>query len=602
MIIGPNTTISDRYRIESLIATGGMGQVWLARDTVLDRDVAIKILKSEFSADPNFLSRFREEARTTARLNHPNIVSVFDYGEFEDTDGGDNVAYLVMELVHAESLSHALGRLEKLTVAQALDMLSQTAQGLSAAHEEGIVHRDIKPGNILITPRGRVKISDFGIAKAVDSVPITATGTVMGTAQYISPEQAIGKEATSASDVYSLGIVGYEAIAGKRPFDGEGSVTAAMQHVTASPNPLPPDIPANVRNLIAIALRKDPKARYKDGSEFAKAVSQVQAGNPAPLPASVKAGNAGIDADDMRKELQKAVNSAAEISGETPEKPLQPGSMAGVKGVAGAAGAMGASDGRDPGSAQLRTYAIPSQQKQTPRTNLPGGVPPGAAAGAGAVAGAGMAAGMAAGTPGTAAGSAGRPVGSAGGPGSPGGGPIGGGPFPHDAPRRVEEPEQPKGLTAPKIILIIVGILAIIGAIAYVAYVAMGSSNLPTNQPTITRTHTTTLQNRDDDRDDDERSAEATTEKPQPITTTKTSTKTKTKTKTSTASNPSTVTVTSTDTNTEEPTDTSTPTETILDPTTEATSNVDYVNSGVEITQIEPTPLPDIRHNRTRRD
>ena len=321
MIIGPNTTISDRYRIESLIATGGMGQVWLARDTVLDRDVAIKILKSEFSADPNFLSRFREEARTTARLNHPNIVSVFDYGEFEDTDGGDNIAYLVMELVHAESLSHALGRLEKLTVAQALDMLSQTAQGLSAAHEEGIVHRDIKPGNILITPRGRVKISDFGIAKAVDSVPITATGTVMGTAQYISPEQAIGKEATCASDVYSLGIVGYEAIAGKRPFDGEGSVTAAMQHVATSPNPLPPEIPANVRNLIAIALRKDPKARYKDGSEFARAVSQVQAGNAAPLPESVTSGNASIGADDMQKELQRPVNSAAEIAGDTPMSP-----------------------------------------------------------------------------------------------------------------------------------------------------------------------------------------------------------------------------------------------------------------------------------------
>ncbi|WP_276771815.1 serine/threonine-protein kinase, partial [Lawsonella clevelandensis] len=247
MIIKPDTIIGGRYTIESLIATGGMGQVWMANDTVLDRKVAIKILKAEFSADRNFLTRFREEARTTARLNHPNIVSVYDYGEFHDTDGGDPIAYLVMELVHAESLSHALGRLTTLTVAQALDMLSQTAQGLSAAHEEGIIHRDVKPGNILITPRGRVKISDFGIAKAVDSVPITRTGTVMGTAQYISPEQAVGKDATSASDIYSLGIVGYEALCGKRPFDGEGSVSAAMAHVTASPNPLPNSTPSTMR-------------------------------------------------------------------------------------------------------------------------------------------------------------------------------------------------------------------------------------------------------------------------------------------------------------------------------------------------------------------
>ena len=227
MIIRPKTIISGRYRIESLIATGGMGQVWMANDTVLDRRVAIKILKAEFSADSNFLTRFREEARTTARLNHPNIVSVYDYGEFRDVDGGYPIAYLVMELIHAESLSHALGRLGTLTVAQTLDMLSQTAQGLGAAHEEGIIHRDVKPGNILITPRGRVKISDFGIAKAVDSVPITRTGTVMGTAQYISPEQAVGKEATSASDIYSLGIVGYEALCGHRPFGGEGSLHRA---------------------------------------------------------------------------------------------------------------------------------------------------------------------------------------------------------------------------------------------------------------------------------------------------------------------------------------------------------------------------------------
>lgn len=269
--------IADRYRLQRLIATGGMGQVWEALDTRLDRRVAIKVLKSEFSADPTFRHRFRTEARTTAQLNHPGIAGIYDYGENQDPQFGET-AYLVMELVQGEPLNTVLTRLGRLSVAQVLDMLEQTGRALQVAHGAGVVHRDVKPGNILVTPTGQVKITDFGIAKAVDASPVTKTGMVMGTAQYIAPEQAVGEEATSASDVYSLGVVGYEALTGSRPFTGDGAITVAMKHVQEPPPPLPSELPPNVRELIDITLAKSPAQRYGDGGEFAAAVAEVRAG------------------------------------------------------------------------------------------------------------------------------------------------------------------------------------------------------------------------------------------------------------------------------------------------------------------------------------
>ncbi|MFJ2835832.1 protein kinase [Nocardia sp. NPDC087230] len=276
--------IADRYRLQRLIATGGMGQVWEAMDTRLDRRVAVKVLKTEFSADPTFRQRFRTEARTTAQLNHPGIAGIYDYGETTDPSGGET-AYLVMELVQGEPLNAVLNRMGRLSVVQGLDMLEQTGRALEVAHAAGVVHRDVKPGNILVTPTGQVKITDFGIAKAVDASPVTKTGMVMGTAQYIAPEQAVGEDATAASDVYSLGIVGYEALAGVRPFTGDGAITVAMKHVRDAPPPMPADLPANVHELIAITMAKDPTQRYSSGGEFADAVAAVRAGHMPPPPA-----------------------------------------------------------------------------------------------------------------------------------------------------------------------------------------------------------------------------------------------------------------------------------------------------------------------------
>ncbi|SDX74658.1 serine/threonine protein kinase [Modestobacter sp. DSM 44400] len=274
-------TFGGRYELGDLIATGGMGQVWKARDTVLSRDVAVKVLRSEYTGDPTFLARFRSEAQLSASLVHPNIATLFDYGEVDPGNGGaEHLAYLVMELVRGESLSALMGREHRLPADRTLDVLRQSAAGLAAAHEAGVVHRDVKPGNVLLGSDGRVKITDFGVARSAATVPLTQTGAVIGTAHYLSPEQAQGARATPASDVYALGMVAYEALSGRRAFEGENPVQIALLQIRETPAPLPDDVPEPVRRLVERALAKEPAERFPDGAAFRNAVDDVIAGRP----------------------------------------------------------------------------------------------------------------------------------------------------------------------------------------------------------------------------------------------------------------------------------------------------------------------------------
>jgi serine/threonine protein kinase len=274
-------TFGGRYQLSNRVAIGGMGEVWQATDLVIGRTVAIKILKDEYLGDPGFLERFRAEARHAALVNHEGIANVFDYGE------EDGSAYLVMELVPGEALSAIIERERVLPTDRVLDIVAQTANALQAAHAAGLVHRDIKPGNLLITPEGRVKITDFGIARIADQVPLTATGQVMGTVQYLSPEQASGHPASPSTDIYSLGIVAYEALAGKRPFTGESQVAIAMAQINEKAPDLPVSVSEPVRNLVAACIAKNPADRPASAAALARAAQALRRGDVAAAAAAV---------------------------------------------------------------------------------------------------------------------------------------------------------------------------------------------------------------------------------------------------------------------------------------------------------------------------
>lgn len=268
---------AGRYRLDSMIATGGMGVVWRATDTRLGRPVAVKVLKPEYADDQLFRSRFEGEARSAAALHHPGIAGVYDYGAGHAEGDGDHLPpYLVMELVDGQPLSallanaRASGRTLDAGVVQ--DLMAQAAEALGVAHRAGIVHRDVKPANLLVTADRTVKITDFGIARALDSVALTRTGSVMGTPQYLSPEQARGNPSTPASDVYSLGVVAFECLSGRRPFEAETPVATALAHLQQPVPQLPPSVPGPLAAVVRRALAKDPAERYADGAAFAEAL------------------------------------------------------------------------------------------------------------------------------------------------------------------------------------------------------------------------------------------------------------------------------------------------------------------------------------------
>ncbi len=257
---------AQRYRLDSRIATGGMGEVWRATDTNLGREVAVKVLKDEYADDPSFRARFETEAQHAGALHHPNIATVYDYGS------GADRPFLVMELVDGQPLSAVLRPGTPMDPDAVRELLTQAADGLGAAHAAGIVHRDVKPANLLVTPDRRVKVTDFGIARAAEGLGLTQTGEVMGTPQYLSPEQAEGKTATPASDVYSLGVVAFECLAGHRPFVADTAVATALAHLREPVPELPASVPDDLATVVRRAMSKLPQDRFPDGAALASAL------------------------------------------------------------------------------------------------------------------------------------------------------------------------------------------------------------------------------------------------------------------------------------------------------------------------------------------
>lgn len=276
-VLQPGTILNHRYRLIESIGEGGMATVYRALDTRLGRPVAIKVLHPEYVRDQPFVQRFQQEAEFAASLGaHPNVVAIYDIGD----DGP--LRYIVMELIAGRNLKDLIRERAPFPVAEAFAIGAQVASALDFAHKRGLVHRDVKPQNILITPEGVAKVTDFGIARSVSASQLTRTGMVIGTAHYFSPEQAQGKPVEPQSDIYSLGIVLYEMLTAHLPFDADNPVAIAMQHLHSEP-PSPwdfnPDLPARAVGVVMRALEKDPARRYRDAAEFAAALRDQSTGS-----------------------------------------------------------------------------------------------------------------------------------------------------------------------------------------------------------------------------------------------------------------------------------------------------------------------------------
>jgi eukaryotic-like serine/threonine-protein kinase len=303
--------IQERYLLDKPLGKGGMAEVWCARDRRLERPVAIKFLAPQFHSDPEFLVRFFSEAQSVARISHPYVVSVLDFGEFQEHP------YLVMEYIGGGSVADLTG--EPLSPERAGQIVSQAAEGAGAAHALGLVHRDIKPGNILLTDEGAAKLADFGIASSVGSERFTATGQAIGSPHYLSPEQASGAPITARSDVYSLGVVLYELVTGVRPFEADNVTAIAIAHVDQAPRPpgeLVEGLDPAVEDLILRCLAKDPADRFADGAELAAALAGPRVEPPA---APTFVSSEAVDPDEprssRRSRLARALAMAAVVVG-----------------------------------------------------------------------------------------------------------------------------------------------------------------------------------------------------------------------------------------------------------------------------------------------
>ena len=264
-MISKGQKINDRYEIIKSIGEGGMANVFLANDTILNRNVAVKVLRGDLSSDDKFIRRFEREALSVSNLSHPNIVEIYDVGE------EDGEHYIVMEYIEGKTLKQLLKKRESLTLTEVIDIMTQLTDGISHAHESYIIHRDIKPQNIMIEDDGRIKITDFGIAMALNATQFTQTNSVMGSVHYLPPEQASGKSATIKSDIYAMGIMMYELLTGTVPFRGDNAVEIALKHMKdkiPSVRKQDPSIPQSVENIILRATAKNPRNRYDSAKEM----------------------------------------------------------------------------------------------------------------------------------------------------------------------------------------------------------------------------------------------------------------------------------------------------------------------------------------------
>ncbi|WP_244933334.1 serine/threonine-protein kinase [Micromonospora tulbaghiae] len=334
-MLSSDVVLSGRYRLDDRVATGGMGDVWRATDLVLGRPVAVKVLLPALASDPDFIARFRSEARIMASLRHPGVVQVFDCGE-DDLPGGGRADYLVMEFVAGEPLSRRIEAAGQLEVVETMSIVAQVAQALHAAHGRGIVHRDVKPSNLLVQDDGTVVLVDFGVARSTNVTSITSTNAVPGTALYMAPEQAAGRPVSGATDVYALGAVAYCCLTGSPPFTGDNPLQVAVRHLDDEPPELPAEIPASVRELVSRALAKDPADRYPSAAAMADAARAARTDSPTATVALRGAAGPARSRND-----QPAVRPGAAVA--TSRRRSRRGTLVGALGaVLVAMGALGA--------------------------------------------------------------------------------------------------------------------------------------------------------------------------------------------------------------------------------------------------------------------
>jgi serine/threonine protein kinase len=270
LVLSSGHLLDNRYRLDERIATGGMGDVWRGTDVVLGRTVAVKVLRPAMMADPEFAARFYGEARMMAAFRHPGVVEVYDYASAGDSHD-DDCAYLVMAYVEGEPLSTRLKEAGRLSVGETMSIVAQTADALHAAHQKGTIHRDVKPGNLIVRPNGSVVLVDFGVARSNAVTSMTGVNSIVGTALYMAPEQVAKGRVTPATDIYALGAVAYHCLAGRPPFDGDNALQVALRHLEDEPDPLPDDIPPAVRALVSRAMAKNPADRFDSAADLAQA-------------------------------------------------------------------------------------------------------------------------------------------------------------------------------------------------------------------------------------------------------------------------------------------------------------------------------------------